>query len=69
MQIEENRVSDSKLYENNLRRNVIKHELLEKSLVEKGYTQKEAHKIASKMYNYGKEAEEYYDRIKKYKKE
>ena len=48
---------------------LIKHELLEKSLVEKGYTQKEAHKIASKMYNYGKEAEEYYDRIKKYKKE
>ena len=48
---------------------LIKHELLEKSLVEKGHTQKEAHKIASKMYNYGKEAEEYYDRIKKYKKE
>lgn len=48
---------------------LLKHEMLEKSLIEQGYTQKEAHIKASKTYNYNKEAEEYYDRIKKYRKE
>lgn len=37
--------------------------------MKKGYSQAEAHSITSGKYNYGKEANEFYDKIKKYKKE
>lgn len=47
---------------------LIEHELMERELVQKGYTQDEAHIITSKQYNYGKEAGEYYAKIKKHKK-
>ena len=46
---------------------MIKHEILEKKLMQEGYSQQEAHIITSKKYNYGREAMEYYDKIKKYK--
>lgn len=46
---------------------MIRHEILEKRLMSKGCTQSEAHIVASKEYNYGKEAKEYYDKIKKFK--
>lgn len=46
---------------------LIKHEVLERELIKEGYTQEEAHIITSKQYNYAKEAEEFYDKIKKYK--
>lgn len=48
---------------------LIKHEILEKRLMAKGMTQDEAHLLTSQKYNYGKEAEEFYGKIKKYKKE
>lgn len=44
------------------------HESFERSLVESGLSQNEAHIIASKKYNYQKEAEEYYAAIEKHKK-
>ena len=48
---------------------LIKHEIYERKLVEKGYSQDKAHLVASKMYNYNKEAREFYGKIKKYKKD
>lgn len=48
---------------------LIKHEIMEKDLMKKGFTQEEAHNITSKVYNYDKEANEFYGKIKKYKKE
>lgn len=45
---------------------LLKHELLEISLVISGLSQEKAHDIASMSYNYGKEAKEFYDTIKKY---
>ena len=48
---------------------LIRHEIMEKDLMKKGLSQEEAHKITSKSYNYGKEADEFYGKIKKYKKE
>lgn len=48
---------------------LINHEIMEKELMQKGYSQEEAHIITSKKYNYGKEAHEFYDKIKKYRKE
>lgn len=48
---------------------LINHEIMEKELIQKGYSQEEAHIITSKKYNYGKEAYEFYDKIKKYRKE
>ena len=42
---------------------------MEKDLIEQGMTQEEAHIRTTKIYNYGKEANEYYGKIKKYKKE
>lgn len=47
---------------------LIKHEIFEKELISKGLSQEEAHKIASKKYNYRKESSEYYAKIKKRKK-
>lgn len=46
---------------------LINHELMERDLMQKGFTQAEAHILASKSYNYAKEAAEFYDKIKKYK--
>ncbi len=48
---------------------LIRHEIMERKLVNEGFTQDEAHRITSKTYNYGKEAEEFYGNIKKYKAE
>lgn len=48
---------------------LLRHELLEEKMVNQGLSQDEAHRIASKKYNYDKEASEYYDKIKKFKKE
>lgn len=45
---------------------LLKHELLEKDLIVQGYSQSEAHILASKTYNYAKEATEFYDKIGKY---
>ena len=47
---------------------LINHEIMEKELMQKGYSQEEAHIITSKKYNYGKEAAEFYDKIKKISK-
>ena len=46
---------------------LIRHEVMEKELIEQGMTQEEAHILTSKKYNYGKEALEYYAKIKKFK--
>lgn len=46
---------------------MIKHEILEKNLMDNGYSQHDAHILASKKYNYAKEADEFYGKIKKYK--
>lgn len=46
---------------------MIRHEIFEKELIKQGYSQAEAHIKASKKYNYSKEANEYYDKNKKYK--
>lgn len=43
---------------------LLKHEEMEQNLMLQGYSQDEAHKITSKMYNYDKESEEYYGKIK-----
>lgn len=48
---------------------LLHHEALEKEIVASGKSQAEAHIIASKKFNYGKEANEYYASIKKYRKE
>lgn len=48
---------------------LIKHEKMEKGLIKQGYTQAEAHNMTSKIHNYDKEANEFYGKIKKYKKE
>lgn len=47
---------------------LINHEIMERRLIAKGLTQDEAHKIASKKYNYRKESSEYYAKIKKRRK-
>ena len=46
---------------------LINHELMESKLVKAGLTQDEAHIITSGVYNYKKEAVEFYDKIKKRK--
>ncbi len=48
---------------------LLKHEQMEYNLVAEGCTQYDAHILASRKYNYSKEAEEFYGKIKKYKKE
>ena len=45
---------------------MINHEIMEMALVDKGMSQYEAHKEASKKYNYPKEAKEFYDKIGKH---
>ena len=45
---------------------LLNHEMLEQKLITEGLSQDEAHKVASQTYNYGKEASEYYGKIKKY---
>lgn len=47
---------------------MLKHELLEMSYMEEGYSQADAHILASKVYNYTKETDEYNDKISKHKK-
>lgn len=47
---------------------LIKHEIYEQELMAKGYTQDEAHRITSKIYNYAEEANKFYDKIKKHNK-
>lgn len=49
---------------------LLKHEIFENDLIKKGLTQDEAHKTASKKYNYNYEfeARRYYDNIKERKK-
>ena len=48
---------------------LLNHEMLEQKLITEGLSQAEAHKVASQTFNYGKEASEYYGKIKKYRKE
>lgn len=48
---------------------LLKHEILEKKLMQSGMSQEMAHIETSKVYNYSKEAGEFYAKIKKYKKE
>lgn len=47
---------------------LIKHEIDEKELINKGYDQVTAHEMTSKLYNYQKEVEKYYDSLEKRKK-
>lgn len=46
---------------------LIKHEIMEKELISQGMSQKEAHIRTSKKYNYDREANKFYGKIKKYK--
>ena len=48
---------------------LIKHEIYEKELIKSGLSQNDAHMQTSLLYNYTEEANEYYAKIKKYKKE
>ena len=45
---------------------LLSHELLEMSLIESGMEQRTAHNYAENQFNYGKESNEYYDRLKKH---
>lgn len=48
---------------------LLKHELLEMDFIDnKGMSQSEAHNLVEKVYNYQKESEDYYDSIKRNKK-
>ena len=47
---------------------LLKHEMLEMQLVKDGLSQAEAHISASKAYNYGKEAAEFYGATEKNRK-
>lgn len=48
---------------------MLKHEMMERELMLQGMPQDQAHIETSKIYDYGKEAAEFYDKIKKYRKE
>lgn len=48
---------------------LINHEMMEMELVTAGMSQEEAHRKTTAVYNYAKEAAEYYDKIKKYKRD
>ena len=48
---------------------LLNHEIMECGLIQKGRSQQEAHIITAKKYNYDKEAQEFYGKIKKYRKE
>lgn len=45
---------------------LLSHELLEMGLIESGMEQRTAHNYAENQFNYGKESNEYYDRLKKH---
>lgn len=47
---------------------LLKHELLEIRLTEQGIDQRPAHNYAENQFNYGKESNEYYARLKEYNK-
>ena len=47
---------------------LLKHEEMERELIQQGLSQREAHDITSEVYNYSKEAREYYGEIEKHKK-
>ncbi|MBQ4397581.1 MAG: hypothetical protein II828_08670 [Clostridia bacterium] len=47
---------------------LLRHEKMERELMAQGLSQKEAHDITSEVYNYSKEAREYYGEIEKHKK-
>ena len=47
---------------------LLKHEIMEKKHMKSGMAQEKAHIETSKVYNYSKEASEFYAKIKKYKK-
>lgn len=44
-----------------------KHEKMEQELMQQGYTQDEAHRKTSKIYNYRKESDVYYAKADKHK--
>ena len=48
---------------------LVKHEIYEKELIKLGLSQNDAHKQIILLYKYTKKANEYYAKIKKYKKE
>lgn len=48
---------------------LLKHEIMENELISQGLSQDKAHIKTTAVYNYDKEANEYYGKIKKYKKE
>lgn len=45
---------------------LLKHEMMEMNLIENGMEQRIAHNYAENQFNYGKESNEYYDRLKKH---
>lgn len=46
---------------------LLKHELMEIGLVKEGLSQQEAHNMSSKLYNYAKASDEYYEALSKSK--
>lgn len=48
---------------------LLKHEVMERELMLSGMSQNEAHILATKKYNYNREAKAFYGKIKKFKKE
>lgn len=47
---------------------LLNHEKMESELMKQGYSQKEAHELTEKVYNYAKESREYYAEINKHRK-
>jgi SPP1 gp7 family putative phage head morphogenesis protein len=47
---------------------LLDHEIHERNLMKQGYTQDDAHIITSRIFNYHRESDEYYDKIKRDKK-
>ena len=48
---------------------LLKHEIMENRLMHEGLTQEQAHKEASKKYNYPRESDEYYAALEEYHRE
>lgn len=48
---------------------LLRHEEMERSLMQQGYSQDEAHRLTSEIYNYSKEARDYYGETEKHKKD
>ncbi|MCH5187924.1 MAG: hypothetical protein J1F63_05930 [Oscillospiraceae bacterium] len=46
---------------------LLKHEMMEMNLIQQGYSQDEAHRRTSELYNYKKESDEYYAKIDQHK--